>query len=98
MDEKEVKKLEGRKIIGLNSETWIDENNNVCKGYVVEIVEAVGKDWVVTRGNNLNLTLLKNPAQEISEVLTEEGVAGQPINNNQWVQLQQVRKKYIIKN
>jgi hypothetical protein len=93
MDEKEVKKLEGRKIIGLNSETWIDENNNVCKGYVVEIVEALGKDWVVTRGNNLNLTRLKNPVQDIGEVLTEEGEPGQPINDSQWLQLQEVLKR-----
>ena len=93
MDEKEAKKLEGRKIIGLNSETWIDENNNVCKGYVVEIVEALGKDWVVTRGNNLNLTRLKTPVQDIGEVLTEEGEPGQPINDSQWLQLQEVIKK-----
>jgi hypothetical protein len=93
MDEKEAKKLEGRKIIGLNSETWIDENNNVCKGYVVEIVEAFGKDWVVTRGNNLNLTRLKNPVQDIGEVLTEEGEPGQPINDSRWLQLQEVLKR-----
>jgi hypothetical protein len=81
------------KIISFNMDRWIDDKNNVCKSYVVEVIEKVGKDWLVTRGNNLNLTQLKNPVQDIGKVLTEEGEPGQPINDSQWLQLQEVLKR-----
>ena len=81
MDRSEVKGLIGKRVIGFNH-CFVDENRTRID-WLIETIEAVGEDWVVTRGRFPSLTKLDNVVERLKKELVTEGEQGRPISPSQ---------------
>lgn len=81
MDRSEVKALIGKKVIGFKH--WDVDEKGTRQDYLIETIEAFGKDWVVTRGRFPSLARLDNVTERLKEELVTEGEQGCPISEPQ---------------
>ncbi len=84
MDSSEVKNLIGKKVIGFKH-CFVDEKGT-RQDWLVETIEAIGPDWVVTRGRHPSLTWVwvDNICEGLQKEILNEGEQGQPINEAQF--------------
>lgn len=85
MDRSEVNDLIGKRVIGFNH-CFVDEKP-IRMEWLIETIEAVGKDWVVTRGRFPSLTRLDNVVKRLKKELVTEGEQGRPISPTQFYRL-----------
>ena len=81
MDNSAVKNLIGKKVIGFKH-CFVDEKGTM-QDWLIETIEAIGDDWVVTRGRHPSLTMLDNVIEGLKEEVVSEGEQGHPISESQ---------------
>ena len=92
-NESEYSGYRGLKIISPNKEYYVIDRQ-ITRGHVVHEVEAVGENWIVSKGENLVLTEIDDVVGFLNEHQTKSGEPGAPLNQDQKRQLMLANKLY----